>query len=226
MTAAVRVAASILAADFARLADAVERAERGGADWIHVDVMDGRFVPEITVGAVIVEAVRATTRLPLDVHLMVVDPERHVERFVRAGAASITVHAEAARQLHRLVRQIQDLGARAAVALNPATPPAALEPVLPELDMALLMTVNPGYAGQRFIRAVLPKVRQVRAWIDQRAPAVDLQVDGGIDETTAPQAVAAGATVLVVASAIFKGDGGIEASVARLRQAAGAGRTP
>lgn len=226
MTAAVRVAASILAADFTRLGEAVGRAERGGADWIHVDVMDGRFVPEITIGAVIVEALRATTRLPLDVHLMVADPERHVERFARAGAASITVHAEAARDLRPLLRQIKELGARAAAALNPATPPAALEAVLEDLDMALLMTVNAGYAGQRFISAVLPKVRQVRAWIDARAPGVELQVDGGIDETTAPQAVAAGANVLVAASAIFRGEGGIEASVARLRRAAEVARAP
>lgn len=226
MTAAVRVAASILAADFARLGEAVARAERGGADWIHVDVMDGRFVPEITIGAIIVEALRATTRLPLDVHLMVADPERHVERFARAGAASITVHAEAARDLRPLLRQIKALGARAAAALNPATPPAALEAVLADLDMALLMTVNAGYAGQRFISAVLPKVRQVRAWIDTRAPGVELQVDGGIDETTAPQAVAAGANVLVAASAIFRGEGGIEASVARLRRAAEVARAP
>lgn len=226
MTAPLRIAASILAADFARLGDAVTAAARGGADWVHVDVMDGRFVPEITVGAVIVEAVRAVTRLPVDVHLMVADPDRHVERFVRAGASSVTVHAEAARHLDRLVQQIKDVGARAAVAINPATPLVALEPVLADLDMAVLMTVNPGYAGQRFIRSVLPKVRQLRVWVDERAPAVDLQVDGGVDESTAPEAVASGANVLVAASAIFNGEGGIEASVERLRRAAGEVRTP
>lgn len=226
MTAPLRIAASILAADFARLGDAVTAAARGGADWVHVDVMDGRFVPEITVGAVIVEAVRAVTRLPVDVHLMVADPDRHVERFVRAGASSVTVHAEAARHLDRLVQQIKDVGARAAVAINPATPLVALEAVLADLDMAVLMTVNPGYAGQRFIRSVLPKVRQLRAWVDERAPAVDLQVDGGVDESTAPEAVASGANVLVAASAIFNGEGGIEASVERLRRAAGEVRTP
>ncbi|HEU4797717.1 MAG TPA: ribulose-phosphate 3-epimerase [bacterium] len=220
MTAELRISASILSADFTRLGDDIAAAQRGGADLIHVDVMDGRFVPEITVGAVIVEAVRNATTLPADVHLMIANPERHVERFARAGAASITVHAEAATHLHRLIQQIKDLGARAAVALNPGSPLVLLEPVLNDLDMALLMTVNPGYAGQRFISSVVPKIRQLRAWISERAPAVDLQVDGGISETTAPQVVAAGANVLVAASAIFKGRDGVEASLQRLRRAA------
>lgn len=224
MSGAFRIAASILSADFAHLGDAVAAAERGGADWIHVDVMDGRFVPEITIGAVIVEAVRSVTRLPVDVHLMIVEPERHVDRFVRAGAASITVHAEATVHLHRLVQQIKDQGVRAGVALNPATPAGVLEPVLDEIEMALLMTVNPGYAGQRFIRSVLPKIRQVAARLAERAGSADLQVDGGINETTAPEVVAAGANVLVAASAIFRGEGGIEASLARLRDAANARR--
>ena len=222
MTRAFRIAASILAADFTRLGEAVAAAERGGADWIHIDVMDGRFVPEITIGGVIVEAVRSCTRLPVDVHLMIVEPERHIDRFARAGATSITVHAEASRHLHRLLQQIKDHGLRGAVALNPATPLVMLEPVLGEFDMALLMTVNPGYAGQRFIRGVLPKIRQLAGWLAERTRAVDLQVDGGINETTAPEAVAAGANVLVAASAIFRGEGGIEASVTRLRAAADA----
>lgn len=224
MSGAFRIAASILSADFAHLGEAVAAAERGGADWIHVDVMDGRFVPEITIGAVIVEAVRSVTRLPVDVHLMIVEPERHVDRFVRAGAASITVHAEATAHLHRLVQQIKDQGVRAGVALNPATPAGVLEPVLDEVEMALLMTVNPGYAGQRFIRSVLPKIRQVGSRLAERAGPADLQVDGGINETTAPEVVAAGANVLVAASAIFRGEGGIEASLARLRDAANARR--
>lgn len=215
----VRLSASILAADFARLGEEVAAAERAGVDAVHVDVMDGRFVPEITIGSVIIGAVRRATALPLDAHLMIVDPERHVAAMARAGASSITVHVEAASHLHRLVQQIKDLGARAAVALNPGTPPGVVEPVLADVDMVLLMTVNPGYAGQRFIASVLPKVRQLRAWIAERAPQVDLQVDGGINETTAPQAVAAGANVLVAASAIFQGEGGIEASVRRLRAA-------
>lgn len=220
MSAELRISASILSADFTRLGKEIAAAERGGADMIHVDVMDGRFVPEITIGAVMVEAVRSATSLPTDVHLMVANPERHIERFARAGAFSITVHAEAATHLHRLVQQIKDLGVRAAVALNPGSPLVLLEPILTELDMALLMTVNPGYAGQRFISAVIPKIRQLRAWISERAPSVDLEVDGGISEATAPQVVTAGANILVAASAIFKGPDGVEASIGRLRRAA------
>lgn len=220
MTGPVRIAASILSADFAQLGAQVGAAARGGADAIHVDVMDGRFVPEITIGPVIIDAVRHSTSLPIDVHLMIVEPDRQVERCVRSGATSITVHVEAARHLHRVVQQIKDLGAKAAVALNPATPLLVVEPILGEVDMVLLMTVNPGYAGQRFIPAVLPKVRQLREWIAARALVLDVQVDGGINDSTAAQAVAAGADVLVAASAIFQSDGGIEASIRRLRQAA------
>lgn len=216
----IRLAASILAADFARLGEEIVAAERAGVDAVHVDVMDGRFVPEITIGPVIIESVHRVTPLPLDAHLMIIEPERHVASVVRAGATSITVHAEVTTHLHRLLQQIKDLGVRAAVALNPATPLAAVEPVLADLDMVLLMTVNPGYVGQRFITSVLPKIRQLRGWLVERAPHVDLQVDGGINELTAGQCVAAGANVLVAASAIFKGEGGIEASVHRLRSAA------
>jgi ribulose-phosphate 3-epimerase len=220
VTGPVRIAASILAADFARLGEQVAAAQRGGADAVHVDVMDGRFVPEITIGPVIIEAVRRGTPLPIDAHLMVVEPDRQVERCVRGGATSVTVHVEAVTHLHRVIQQIKDAGARAAVALNPATPLGSIEPVLADLDMVLLMTVNPGYAGQRFIPSVLPKVAQLCEWIAARRLALDVQVDGGINEITAAQAVAAGATVLVAASAIFHGEGGIEASVRRLRQAA------
>jgi ribulose-phosphate 3-epimerase len=216
----VLIAASILAADFARLGDAVAAAERGGADWIHVDVMDGRFVPEITIGPVIIEAIRTVTALPIDAHLMVADPERHVDACVRSGATSVTVHVEATPHLQRVIQHIRERGARAAAAINPATPAGALAPVLPDLDMALVMTVNPGYAGQTFIASALPKVREIHAWIEQGGLAVDLQVDGGINDATAGQAVAAGATILVAASAVFKGAGGIEASLARLRRAA------
>ncbi|TMJ06517.1 MAG: ribulose-phosphate 3-epimerase [Bacillati bacterium ANGP1] len=214
-----RIAASILAADFARLNEQVEAAQGGGADSIHVDVMDGRFVPEISIGPVIIDAVRRSTSLPVDVHLMIVEPDRQLDRCVRSGASSITVHVEAS-HLHRVIQQIKDLGAKACVALNPATPLVTVEPMLGELDMVLLMTVNPGYAGQRFIPAVLPKVRQLREWIATHGLALDVQVDGGINESTAAQAVAAGANVLVAASAIFQSEGGIEASVRRLRQAA------
>lgn len=218
MTRPVRIAASILAADFAHLDRDIAAAEQGGVDAIHVDVMDGRFVPEITIGPVIIAAIRRSTQLPVDVHLMVVEPERHVESCVRSGATSVTVHVEAATHLQRVIQQIKDLGARAAVALNPATPLVLLEPVLSEVDMALLMTVNPGYTGQRFLAMVVPKIRQLAQWVTERDLPVDLQVDGGIDARTAPQAVAAGANVLVAASAIFRGEGGIEGSVRRLRQ--------
>ena len=220
MTGAVRIAASILSADFTRLGEQVEAAQRGGADAIHVDVMDGGFVPEITIGPVIVEAVRRSTSLPIDVHLMVVEPDRQLDRCVRSGATSLTVHVESARHLHRVVQQIKDLGAKAAVALNPGTPLVAVEPVLGELDMVLVMSVNPGYAGQRFIPEVLPKVRQLREWIATRGLALDVEIDGGINDSTAAQAVAAGANVLVAASAIFHGEGGIENSIRRLREAA------
>jgi ribulose-phosphate 3-epimerase len=198
-----RVAPSILSADFARLGDEVRAAEAAGADYIHVDIMDGRFVPNITIGPLVVEAVRGATRLPLDVHLMIVEPERYLEAFAHAGADILTVHIEATPHLHRTVQQIRALGKKASVSLNPHTPLAGLDVVLPDLSMVLLMTVNPGFGGQHFIDAVVPKIASLRAEIDRRGLDVDIEVDGGITRDTARTVVAAGANVLVAGSSVF-----------------------
>jgi ribulose-phosphate 3-epimerase len=197
------IAPSILSADFARLGEEVRAVEQAGADYIHVDVMDGRFVPNITIGPLVVRAVRAATKLPLDVHLMIVEPERYVEAFAEAGADIIGVHYEASPHLHRTVEHIRALGKRASVALNPHTPVGGLEVVLPELSQVLLMTVNPGFGGQRFIDAVVPKIRQLRAEIVRRNLTVDIEVDGGIAPDTVGTVVSAGANVLVAGSAVF-----------------------
>ncbi len=215
-----RIAASILSADFARLGDAVAAAERGGADFLHVDVMDGRFVPPITMGPVVMTALRPLTRLPFDVHLMVVEPERQVDAFLDAGAARIAVHVEAALHLHRLLAHIRAGGADAVVALNPATAPEAVRWALGEADGMLVMSVNPGYAGQAFIPTSLNKLRALRELADAAGRPLTLAIDGGISDHTAGAAVAAGADLLVAASAIFGAAGGIEASIARLRAAA------
>ena len=198
-----RIAPSILSADFGRLGDEVRAAEVAGADYIHVDVMDGRFVPNITIGPVVVAAVRAATKLPLDVHLMIVEPERYLEAFAQAGADILTVHSEATPHLHRAVQRIRALGKRASVSLNPHTPLDGLDVVLPDLSMVLLMTVNPGFAGQEFIEAVVPKVRALRDEVTRRGLDVDIEVDGGITPETARVAVDAGATVLVAGSAVY-----------------------
>jgi ribulose-phosphate 3-epimerase len=197
----VKIAPSILAADFAALGDEIARVEAGGADQLHIDVMDGRFVPNLTIGAVVVEAIRKRTRLPLDVHLMIVEPERSLEAFVGAGADLVTVHAEASAHLQRTLARIRELGARAGVALNPATPPDVLRYVLDDLDLVLVMSVNPGFGGQRFIDAVLPKVRQVRTLLGARA--ADVSVDGGVKLEHARALAAHGASVLVAGTAIF-----------------------
>jgi ribulose-phosphate 3-epimerase len=199
----IRIAPSILAADFGRLAEEVRAAEAAGADYIHVDVMDGRFVPNITIGPVVVQAVRAATKLPLDVHLMIVEPERYVETFAHAGADIITVHVEASPHLHRTVQLIRSLGKKPSVSLNPHTSLDGLDIVLPDLAMVLLMTVNPGFGGQKFIDAVVPKVRDLRAQIDRRGLDVDIEVDGGITAETARTVIAAGANVLVAGSSVF-----------------------
>ncbi len=197
------IAPSILAADFGHLADEVAAVERAGADWIHIDVMDGRFVPNITLGPVVVEAVRAATALPLDVHLMIQEPERYIDAFVRAGAATLGVQVEACPHLHRTLAQIREAGARACAVINPATPAGALRPVLGDLDQVLVMTVNPGFGGQKFIESMLPKIEELRGWIDADDLPVALEVDGGIAAGTAGRAASAGADVFVAGSAVF-----------------------
>lgn len=219
--AAVKIAPSVLSADFARLGDEVRAVADAGADWIHVDVMDGHFVPNITMGPAVTRAIRGVTELPLDVHLMIEDPDRYVDAFAKAGASVITVHAEAATHLHRTVQRIRELGVRAGVALNPATPVEALTEVLPHVDLVLVMTVNPGFGGQSFIPGSERKVARARALIDQLAEGrVELEVDGGIDADTIGRVVAAGATVAVAGSAVYGAAEGVAASIGRLRRAA------
>ena len=199
----IKFAPSILSADFARLGEQVREAAAAGADYIHVDVMDGHFVPNITIGSVVVAAIRPITRLPLDVHLMIESPEKYVDDFVRAGADIITVHQETCAHLHRVVQQIKHVGKRAGVALNPATPAQTLVEILPFVDLVLVMTVNPGFGGQSFIATMPRKIAIVRKMIDERGLNVELEVDGGINAQTAPRIVQAGADVLVAGSAVF-----------------------
>ena len=199
----VRIAPSILSADLGRLADEVRAAEAAGADWIHVDVMDGRFVPNITFGPQIVRAVRAATRLPVDVHLMILEPERHIEAFADAGADGLSVQVEASTHLQRTLHAIRQLGKRAGAVLNPHTSEETLRWVLPDLDLVLVMTVNPGFGGQEFLPSMLPKIRKVRELIDSGGHAIDLEVDGGIAVETAHAVVEAGARVLVAGNAVF-----------------------
>ena len=214
-----RIAPSILAADFGRLGEEVRDVERAGADWIHVDVMDGHFAPNITLGPPIVEAVKRETALPLDVHLMIEAPERYIGDFVRAGAATVGVHVETCPHLHRTVAQIREAGARASVTLNPATPAGAVEPVLGDVDQILVMTVNPGFGGQKFIESMLPKIETLRRWIDDRGLEVTLEVDGGIGIETIARAARAGADVFVAGTAVF-GAPSYDEAIASLRSAA------
>ena len=216
---AIRIVPSILSADFARLGDQVAEAEAGGADGIHVDIMDGRFVPPLTFGPMIVEAIRGRTTLPLDVHMMVMEPQKFVEELSAAGADVMTVHAESPIQLDHTVRQVKDAGMRAGVAINPDTPASAVDEVLAELDMVLVMTVNPGYAGQAFIEPVVGKIAQMRATLDERGLAVEIEVDGGIGPGTAGIAAAAGADALVAGSAVY-GGACVAQAIADLRSAA------
>lgn len=219
-----RIAPSILSADFGRLAEEVRAAEAAGADWIHVDVMDGRFVPNITIGPVVVEAVRKATRLPIDAHLMIVEPERYVEAFAKAGADVVSVHAEASPHLHRTLQAIRAAGARPAVALNPSTGLEAVEWVLGDCEMVLLMSVNPGFGGQRYIPAVTEKIRRLRAMADARGQALEIQVDGGLKADTVGAVAAAGANNLVAGSAVY-GAADYRQAIAALREAAERART-
>ena len=216
---AVRIAPSILACDFSRLGEELSAVEAAGADWIHVDVMDGHFVPNLTLGPPIVEAVRRSTNLPLDVHLMIEAPERSIPDYVKAGADTVGVHAETCPHLHRSVGQIRETGARACVVLNPSTPAQALEGVLGDVDQVLLMTVNPGFGGQRFIESVLPRLETIRGWIDERDLNVALEVDGGIAAGTVGRASRAGADVFVAGTAVF-GAEDYAAAIAALRREA------
>jgi len=200
----VKIAPSILSADFARLGDEIRDVEKGGADWIHVDVMDGHFVPNITIGPLIVDAIRPVTKLPLDVHLMIEDPDRYIPQFAKSGADWITVHQEACRHLHRSLYLIKEQGVKAGVVLNPATPLATIEHVLTDLDMVLLMTVNPGFGGQKFIHNVVPKIKELRRMLDERGLGhVEIEIDGGVNAETARLCTQAGATVLVAGNAVF-----------------------
>ena len=220
MTHSVKLAPSILAADFARLGDQVAEAERAGADRIHVDVMDGHFVPNISMGTPIIRSLRKATRLPLEAHLMISDPDLFVDEFARAGADSFMVHWEGNNDLSRTVQLIKALGKRVGVAINPATPAEVLEEIMQDLDQVLVMTVNPGFGHQHFLHTTLPKIGRVRKMIDRIKPGCDLEVDGGVDAATAPLAVAAGANVLVAGSAIFNDSEGVTDAMKRLRAAA------
>ncbi len=213
----VKLAPSILSANFARLGDQVKAAEAAGADWIHVDVMDGHFVPPITIGPLIVRWLRPVTSLPLDVHLMIEQPERQLADFAKAGADRITVHVETCPHLHRTIQQIKELGLKAGVTLNPATPLATLEEILPNVDLVLIMSVNPGFGGQSYIPGSTAKIARLRRMLNDIGSPAEIQVDGGVNSGTIAEIVAAGATVLVAGSAIFNDKASVAENIQRLR---------
>lgn len=219
-----KIAASILSADFARLGEQVQEATAAGADWIHVDVMDGHFVPNLTIGPLVLKALRPVTDLPLDVHLMIEQPERLIPAFAKAGADYITVHVETCPHLSRTIQQIKELGVKAGVTLNPGTPLTMLEEVLTEVDMVLIMSVNPGFGGQSYIPASSDKIARLRRMLDSRGlTEVEVEVDGGIKAFNAAQVVAAGASVLVLGSGIFNREASVAANIATLRSQISAG---
>jgi ribulose-phosphate 3-epimerase len=199
----VKIAPSILSADFARLGEEIQAVEKAGADYIHIDVMDGQFVPNITIGPLIVEAVRPITKLPLDVHLMIENPDQYIEAFANAGADYITVHVEACRHLHRTIHYIKSFGIKAGVVLNPATPVESIQHVMDDIDMVLLMSVNPGFGGQKFIPETLNKIRKVKQMAEEKGLTIEIEIDGGVNSETAKQCIEAGANVLVAGSAVY-----------------------
>jgi ribulose-phosphate 3-epimerase len=215
----IKLAPSILSADFARLGEQIDEVVRAGVDYIHVDVMDGHFVPNITIGAPVVASIRPVTSLPLDVHLMIEHPEQFISEFVKAGADIITVHVEACPHLRKTIRLIKELGAKAGVSLNPPTPLSAIEEFLPHVDLVLVMSVNPGFGGQSFIPETLPKIASMRKMLDDRGLSAELEVDGGINADNAPDIVKAGADVLVAGNSVFRAKEGIARAMRRLREA-------
>ena len=214
----IKISPSILSADFGRLGEQVAEASKSGADYIHVDIMDGHFVPNLTIGPIIVSGIRPWTVLPLDVHLMIEEPDRLIPDFAKAGANILTVHPEACRHLHRVIYQIKELGVRAGISLNPGTPASVLEPVISDVDLVLVMTVNPGFGGQKYIHSVTSKIAKVRQMLDEAGSGAELGVDGGINVETASKAVEAGARVLVAGSAVFNDRDTVAGSIARIRE--------
>jgi ribulose-phosphate 3-epimerase len=217
-SAKIKIAPSILSADFARLGEQVAEATKAGADLIHVDVMDGHFVPQITIGALVVAAIRKYTKLPLDVHLMIESPEEQIAQFTKAGADIITVHIEPCPHIHRVIQIIKATGVKAGISLNPATSLSMLDEILPEVDLVLVMTVNPGFGGQTFIESTLDKIARLRKELDRRKLNIELEVDGGINIKTAPRVVSCGATALVAGAAVFSSGESVEEAIKKLRQ--------